>query len=88
MPDRDPTIITSPLSRTVIREGITVDVQIYRLECDLQWALEVVNVNGTSSVWDELFDTEDEALAAFEEVVEQEGMETFLDDEDDIPTLH
>jgi len=47
-----------------------------------------VNTHGTSSVWDDLFDTDEDAYTAFEEAVEEEGMETFLDDEIDNPTLH
>ena len=52
MPDRHPNIITSGLSRTVTVDGVTVVVNIYRLEDDAQWVLEVVNEVGTSTVWD------------------------------------
>ena len=88
MQDRDPTIITSPLSRSITRDDITVEVNIYRLEHEPQWALEVVNTHGTSSVWDDPFETDEEAYAAFEQAVAEEGMETFLNDEIDNPTLH
>ena len=53
-------------------------LEIYRLEDDLQWVLEVVNENGTSTVWDELFDTDGAAYAAFQSIVEEEGMSAFL----------
>jgi hypothetical protein len=43
------------------------------------WALEVANDSSTSTVLDELFDTDDEADAAFRETVAAEGMVTFLD---------
>lgn len=79
MAERDPNIITSGLSGHVTEDGVTVDVKIYRLEHDHGWALEVVNANGTSIVWDQLFDTDDEALAAFNLTVEEEGMEAFAD---------
>ena len=79
MADRDPHIITSGLSRTVTVDGVTVVVNIYRLEHDPQWALEVVNEVGTSTVWDDPFDTDDEAYTAFQLTVEEEGMEAFLD---------
>lgn len=88
MPDREPNIITSPLSCAITRDDISVEVHIYRLEHETQWALEVVNIHGTSSVWDDSFDTDEEAFAAFEQAVEEDGMETFLDDEIDNPTLH
>ena len=61
MPDRDPNIIYSGLCRTIDADGIIVDVKIFRLEHDPQWALEVINEQGTSTVWDCLFDTDDEA---------------------------
>ena len=85
MPDRHPNIITSGLSRTVTVDGVTVVVNIYRLEHDAQWALEVVNEVGTSTVWDAPFDTDEEAYAAFQLTVEEEGMEAFLDRTNVIP---
>lgn len=85
MRDRDPNIIYSSLGRVVSIDGVTVDVKIYRLEDDPQWALEVVNEEGTSTVWDDLFDTDDEAYAAFQLTVEEEGMRAFLDDDNVIP---
>ena len=85
MPDRDPNIVTSGLSRTVTVDGVTVVVNIYRLEHDPQWALEVVNEIGTSTVWDSPFDTDEEAFTAFQLTVEEEGMEAFLDRTNVIP---
>ncbi len=55
--DRDPSIVTSGLSRSVASDGINVDVRIYRLERDSQWSLEVVNEECTSTAWDAPFDT-------------------------------
>ena len=90
MQDRDPNIVESSLSRSITLHGVTVEVRIYRLETDPQWALEVVNDHGTSTVWDTQFDTDDEAFVAFQLVVEEEGIETFLDSDNVIqfPTRH
>ena len=85
MADRDPNLITSSLSRDVSHDGVTVRVEIYRLEDRPGWALEIVNDKGTSIAWDELFDTDDAADAAFRETVEVEGMTTFLDSATIIP---
>ena len=82
---RDPNIVTSSLSRTVTVDGVTVEVNIYRLEHDPQWTLEVVNEIGTSTVWDAVFDTDEEAFAAFQLTVEEEGIEAFLDQTNVIP---
>ncbi|MCJ2180602.1 hypothetical protein [Novosphingobium album (ex Hu et al. 2023)] len=80
MDDEDPNIVVSDLSRIVSEKGITVDVSIFRLEDETEWTLEVINESGTSIVWTDLFDTEEEAFAAFQHVLEDEGIETFLDD--------
>ena len=73
MPNRHPNIITSGLSRTVTVDGVTVVVNIYRLEDDAQWALEVVNEVGTSTAWDAPFDTDEEAYAAFSSPLRRRG---------------
>ena len=85
MADRDPNLVTSSLSRDVCRDGVTVRIEIYRLEDRPGWSLEVVNDKGTSMAWDELFDTDDAADAAFRDTVAVEGMTTFLDSATVIP---
>lgn len=85
MADRDPNLVTSSLSREVSRDGVAVRVEIYRLEDRPGWSLEVVNDRGTSTVWDELFETDDAANAAFHEAVVAEGMTAFLDSATVIP---
>ena len=85
MPDRDPNIVTSSLSRRVTRNGVTVKVEIYRLEHDPAWSLEVVNPRNTSIVWETTFDTDDEANQAFEIALDEEGIESFLDGGNVIP---
>jgi hypothetical protein len=87
MPDRDPDITRSDLCRSVTIDGITVEVNIFRLAHEREWQLEVVNELGTSTVWDDPFGTDQEALEAFEQVVEEEGIGTFLGG-DDAETLH
>lgn len=89
MIDHDPPIIDSPLSRTFNRDGITVQVSIFKLEEDVGWTLEVCNSVGTSTVWDDPFNTDVDAFDAFLKAVEIEGMETFLDDDPEgWTTLH
>lgn len=41
-----------------------------------------------ATVWDDLFDSEAEALAAFESTVKEEGIASFLDDGSDTETVH
>ncbi len=87
MNERDPKIVKSGLSRTVNKDGVTVEVSIIRLEHETEWSLEVVNATATSIVWDELFASDDEAFAEFEQTVAEEGMRAFLDRGNVIP-LH
>ena len=51
----DPEIIVSPLSGEFTSEGITVEVQIYRLATSEEWSLEVVDEDDNSTVWDAVF---------------------------------
>ncbi len=69
----DPKIIDSPLSGRFAEGGITVDVRIYRLE-DTDWSLEVIDSEGTSIVWNDLFPTDEAAKAEFHRSVDEEGV--------------
>lgn len=88
--DRDPELVRSSFSGPVTRQAVTVRLEIYRLEDDPKWVLEVVNERGTSIVWDDLFDTDGAAYEAFEAAVVPDGMHTFLDETNvvSIPTRH
>lgn len=79
MIERVPKIVELALSRTVTKDGVTVEVSIIRLERETEWSLEVVNDKNTSIVWDDLFASDEEAYAEFERTVAEEGMRTFLD---------
>jgi hypothetical protein len=77
-------IENSPLSRTVSRDGITVEVLIYRSKDEAGWILEVVGPGDASTVssttWDEPFDTDEEALAVAIKTIDTEGIVTFMRD--------
>lgn len=85
MEGRDPNIVTSGLSRTVTQDGVTVELGIYRLEHDPKWAMEVVNQAGTSTVWDEQFDTDEDAHREFLRTIEEEGLVAFLGFDNVVP---
>jgi hypothetical protein len=69
----DPKIITSPLSGPYSEGGLTVDVQIYRVEHE-KWVLEVIDCAGTSTVWDEA------AKAEFNRCIAEEGIVSLTPD--------
>lgn len=75
----EPELIQSPLSQTITRDGHTLQVDIYRLEEEVDWLLEVVNEEGTSHVWDDRFATDQAALDAVHEAIDEEGIAAFLD---------
>ena len=78
--EEDYEIENSRLSRKVSRDGMTVEVLIYRGRDDSGWMLEVVDQEGGSTVWDDLFPTEGEALAEALNTIETEGIACFLRD--------
>lgn len=75
--EREPTLIYSPLNGHFSKDGVRVEVIIISSDLDPTWSLEVVNDIGTSTVWDNQFETDDQAYAAFRRVVEEEGMGAF-----------
>lgn len=80
MPALDREIEHSLLSGLFSREGITVDVQIYRFADTLDaWSLEVIDQEGGSTLWSESFLTDQAAQMAFLHAVEENGMSQFLE---------
>jgi hypothetical protein len=71
-------IINSPLSQKITRDGTTIDVLIYRGEHEATWILEVVDHAGGSTVWDETFQTEQDALNELIQTIDDEGIACFL----------
>jgi hypothetical protein len=75
--DGEYVLIESALSGEFSRDGITVDVQIYRGEEDANWILEVVDAANNSYVWDEQFASDQAAKEEFLASVEREGMKQY-----------
>ena len=77
----DPEIIMSPLCREINGDGTRIQVDIYRGEDEASWILEVVDEENASTVWNDPFDTDQEAFDAVMEVIEQDGIRSFLEGE-------
>lgn len=75
----DPDIIYSSHCAKFSKDGQTVEVNIFRLETETTWHLEVINERNTSTVWDDPFETEDDAYSEFLSTIETEGIEAFED---------
>ena len=77
----DPEIVMSPLCREITADGTRVQVDIYRGEDEPGWILEVIDEENESTVWDDPFDTDREALDEVMEVIERDGIRSFLESE-------
>lgn len=64
--EREPNLIISGASQRIVEKGVPFKVDIYKLKGRDGWSLEVVTEDGTSIVWDDLFEDDQ---AAFEEAV-------------------
>lgn len=72
--EKDPEILTSRHNGYVTKDNVTVQLCIYRLE-NTKWTLEVVDAEGTSTVWDDEFETDDAAYAEFQKTIAQGMLE-------------
>ena len=71
-------LVKSPLECSVTRDGITVDICIYRGEDETSWILEIVDQNQGSTVWDDRFATDQAALDEAMLAIEEEGLKSFV----------
>ena len=70
-------LIYSPLQQTYAAAGHRVEIHIYRMP-DNGWSLEVVDELNNSTVWEDLFDTDEAALAAALQELNEDGIEAFI----------
>lgn len=85
MTDTEPNVVTSSKSQRVVVDGYLFSIEIYRLETDKTWTLEVVDHEGTSHVWDEQFKSDKDARNAAVEALEREGAIAFIRGNNVIP---
>jgi hypothetical protein len=81
----DPNIVISSLSRTTRVDGQDYKIDIYRLENETSWSLEVVDRHGTSTVWDDQFDSDQAALDEVLRAIREEGAAAFQENAKVIP---
>lgn len=85
MIDDDPKLVTSGKSQKVVVDGYPFSIEIYRLETEKTWSLEVVDHEGTSHVWEELFRCDKDAHDAALQALESEGAIAFMRGDNVIP---
>jgi len=80
--NEEPKLEVSELSQQLSSDGKTVRVDIYRLEGDTAWTLEVVDEYNNSTVWDDTFDTDSAALMEAKRTILSEGIRSLIGPED------
>lgn len=85
MVEDEPNLITSGKSQHVLIDGLKFSIEIFRLEQDKTWTLEVVDHEGTSHVWDEQFSSDKDARNTALQAIEAEGAVAFMRGDNVIP---
>ena len=85
MIDDEPNLVTSGKSQHVVVDGFPFSIDIYRLEDEKTWTLEVVDHDNTSHVWDEQFKSDKDARNAALQEIESEGPLAFTRGDNVIP---
>jgi hypothetical protein len=70
-------LIDSELNQTYTKNGKSVEIHIYRMP-NTSWILEVVDSFGNSTVFDDEFATDSEALSYVIDEIERDGIEGFI----------
>ena len=70
-------LIYSDLQTTFSSDGHTVEINIYRLP-ETDWVLELVDEFNNSTVWDDSFATDEAALSAALQAIQEEGITAFV----------
>ncbi len=83
--DDEPNLVTSGKSMHVIIDGFPFSIEIFRLEQDRAWTLEVIDQDGTSHVWDRTFLSDNEAREIALRTIEGEGATAFMRGSNIIP---
>ena len=78
----DDEIIMSPLSQTIASDGKEVDVNIYD-DGEGGWILEVVDEHNNSTVWEDVFETDERALNEVRQTIKHEGILVFIGPKDE-----
>ena len=70
-------LVMSPLCQSIERNGNSVDVEIYQ-DGEGKWILEVVDEFSNSTVWDDHFSTDQEALDEVVRTIDKDGIECLI----------
>ncbi|MFC2970187.1 hypothetical protein [Acidimangrovimonas pyrenivorans] len=85
MAEDEPNLVTSSKSQRVVVDGYPFSIEIYRLEADKTWTLEVVDHEGASHVWDDQFGSDRDARDTAIQTLESEGAIGFMRGDNVVP---
>jgi len=85
MIEGEPNLITSSKNQQVNMDGYPFSIEIFRLEDQSEWSFEVVDFENTSHVWDDLFQSDEDARNAAVAELESEGAVSFMRGDNVIP---
>jgi hypothetical protein len=68
----------SDITKEIEKDGSKVKIEVYKAD-EGGWILEIVDEQWNSTVWDDLFPSAEEAFDAGIRAIEEEGIESFID---------
>ena len=78
MPDyTEDDLIESLLDQKYTKDGKSVEIEIYRMP-NTAWNVQVVDTFGNSTVWDDEFESDTEALQFVLAEIERDGIDEFI----------
>ena len=78
MPDyNEDDLIESLLDQTYSKDGKSIKIEIYRMP-DTGWNVQVVDTFGNSTVWDDEFESDKEALQFVLAEIERDGIDEII----------
>lgn len=85
MKENETNLVLSATNRAILVDGYRFEIEIYRLDNQDCWTLDVIDIDGASYVWDDKFASEEEALAVAIDVLHAEGALAFMGKDCDTP---
>ncbi len=82
--ERELDLIISSASRHIVEEDVPFTVDIYKLEGGEGWSLEDVPADGTSIVWDDLFEDDQVAFEEAVATIRKEGAVAFANGDSNV----
>lgn len=84
MTDGDQNPLRSPLAQSLTRDGKTIQIEIFE-DGEGGWLLEVIDEHGNSTVWDDPFQSDRDALDEALRTIDEDGIDSLIGVPSDSP---